>query len=388
MKKISKIFICLLLVFGFLPLFSVVAQEDKLSLSVTPPLFYVSLVRGGKWQGSVRVINPNLRDVAVYAEAVNFSASGEGGHGSFSVPTSEELRSKAVLASWISLPEEPIIIQKQGSAQIPLAIEVPESAPAGGHYAAILIRTASRAGESPKGSVISISNAVSSLIFARVEGEVVEEGRIREFVTDKSFYSSPEVSFSLRFENSGNVHLRPRGEIVIYNFLGKERGRIPVNRESEFGNVLPKSIRKFSFLWKGKPSIFEAGRYKAVVTLAYGESARQNDSRSVSFWIIPIAQIGMLAGIIAGFLFIIIFTIRLYIRKVVSGFEKELKSSLPEKEAQNKGEAERRRRFKKFYPIAIAILVAGFIVIILRLMFREGLETLKPYEIIIQKGNY
>lgn len=58
----------------------------------------------------------------------------------------------------------------------------------------------------------------------RVEGDVQEDGGIREFRAIDSFLDTPDVTFSLRFENKGNVHLQPRGNIVITNMWGQREG--------------------------------------------------------------------------------------------------------------------------------------------------------------------
>lgn len=147
---------------------------------------------------------------------------------------------------------------------------------------------------------IRISNLVSSLILGNVRGEIIEEARIREFSTEKTVYQEPKAQINLRIENTGNVHIQPQGEIRIFNFWGKERGFIPINHKTEYGNILPQSIRKWNFTWQPEDSFLEAGRYKAVLTLIYGNEAKQTISRTIYFWIIPV----MPALIISGAIFI------------------------------------------------------------------------------------
>ena len=70
--------------------------------------------------------------------------------------------------------------------------------------------------------------------------------------------------------------------------MGQERGIIPINQASQFGNVLPESIRKFTFTWKGEWSVSDIGRYTAMATLAYGSEERQFASAKTYFWVIPV----------------------------------------------------------------------------------------------------
>src|SRR3989344_4620678 len=80
---------------------------------------------------------------------------------------------------------------------------------------------------------------------------------------------------------------------------GEERGLIPINQASQFGNVLPESIRKFTFSWKGEWSMADIGRYTAVATLAYGSESRQFASMQTEFWVIPFKLLfGILHGLV------------------------------------------------------------------------------------------
>jgi hypothetical protein len=98
---------------------------------------------------------------------------------------------------------------------------------------------------------------------------------------------------------------------------GKERGSIEINQNTEFGYVLPGTVRKFQFSWKGEKNPFEVGRYKAVATLAYGQDSRQNVYAVTYFWIVPLKPtLGILGGL-AIFLFVTLRIIRVYIKKAL-----------------------------------------------------------------------
>lgn len=288
---------------------------EKLSLSVTPPLFQLYIGPGESWTSSVKMINTNPYDLEVYASVMNFEASGETGQGRLSPLLQKEGESVPnTLARWIHIAPGPFFAPREKSVEIPFSLRIPNDAPPGGHYAAILVGTAPPS-KSEEGTSIQVSSLVSSLIFVRVKGDVVEKGDIREFTAERTLYQKPDVTFTLRFENKGNVHLQPQGDITIYNMWGKKRGEIPVNQKTEFGNVLPQSIRKFGFNWQGEDNLLEVGRYTAVATLAYGKEARANVTRIISFWVVPVAPVsGILGGIILVVL-VMVWAVRAYIRK-------------------------------------------------------------------------
>jgi hypothetical protein len=314
-KRIIPYFFVLLSLL-FVPLNEASAQ-GAVTLSVTPPFFQLTVTPGETWTSSIKVVNVNDFTLNAYATVVDFQSVGEQGRGKF-LPILNDGQRDATLAGWIDVTSAPISVEPGQSTKVPFAITVPEDAPPGGHYAAILIGNQPLQNETD-GSQISVSTLISSLIFVRVAGDVDERGDIREFVSEKTFYQEPEVPLSLRFENEGNVHLLPQGDIVIYNMWGKERGKININHKTEYGNVLPKSTRKYDYEWFGSPDSFEVGRYTAIATLTYGTEVKQNVSRKTSFWVIPIVPVSLILGTFLLIVFLVTWFIRLYIRRALGG---------------------------------------------------------------------
>jgi hypothetical protein len=316
-NTLLSVLTALFLVVSFVPTVAF-AQDQNFSLSVTPPFFQMTITPGEEWSSFIKLVNVNDFPITLYASVVNFEANDdENGRGKFTPLLSEdpEYRSSS-LAGWIEVTDAPITVGAGDTVRLPFIIRPPKNAPPGGHYAAILV------GNQPvidpsAGSSIAVSSLISSLIFARVQGDVDERGGIRDFYSDKYFYQEPIVSLSLRFENEGNVHLLPQGDIAIYNMWGKERGIIPVNQKTTFGNVLPKSVRKYNFMWSGEPSPLEIGRYKAVATLAFGNDSRQNISSITTFWVVPLTPLLSILGTLAVLVFLVSWFIRAYVRRAL-----------------------------------------------------------------------
>jgi hypothetical protein len=301
---------------GSVPVFA----QESLSVTVTPPLFQLTIGPGESWSSSVKVVNNNAYDVSYAPQVVDFEAQGETGIGKF-VPLIESFANEPVqtgsLGSWIEVSKDPIFVKAGSSGDIPFTVRVPENADPGGHYAAIMIGPYE--GENAaKGSNMKINSFVTSLLFVRIKGEIIESGRIREFSSEKALYQVPEANFTLRFENTGNTHLQPKGSITLYNMWGKERGQVQINENSNFGNVLPRSIRKYEFSWTGEKSLFDIGRYSAIVTLAYGDEGKQNASATAYFWVIPVVPALITLGIVLATGLILMWFIRRYIRRALA----------------------------------------------------------------------
>ena len=312
--RLTKVICSFLLALFLTP--AVTFAQPAVSLSISPTLFEISASPAQSWSSNLRVINSNPFEIRVFTDVVNFVPQGESGQGTF-VPVFAEESEGQSMAEWISLAATEYVVPAEQSAQIPFTIEVPEDAAPGGHFAAILIGTKAQRSTTGEPNV-ETSQVVSSLLFLRVAGDIVEDGSIREFSSERAVYEAPEVTFDLRFENKGNVHLQPQGDIKIVNMWGQERGVIPVNRQSLFGNVLPESIRKYRFTWSGEWSLADIGRYTAIATLAYGADERQFVTGQANFWVIPWKVLGGIAFVLLGFILLFTWAIKLYVRKMLS----------------------------------------------------------------------
>ena len=437
--KFSTVFrelVCITFVlFLFFSVASCARAQGSISFTVTPPIFQPTLAPGETWSSYIQVVNSNPYSVSMYASRMNFTPAGERGQVEFSHLFNEGSGTNThSLAQWIKLPDDPVNIAAEESGEIPFTITIPENAEPGGHYAAILIGT-QPVSEKGSGSKVSVSSYISSLLFVKITGEITESGSIREFSTEKSLYSTPSASFKLRFENTGNVHLLPQGDILLTNMWGKQRGQIPINGKTDFGTVLPNSIREYKYDWTGEFNFFDIGRYKAIATLSYGDREKQSDYRTVYFWVIPVKPILWIMGSLLGFIYFLIWGLRRYIKKALlletnglvekgcvkkEGQRKLKETSLPKTVASNtpkmkilarpfmqgaidlrginsntNGANDQKIRskltligfFKKYKFFFIFFLVIGVGILGLFAFFREVLTTDRDYEVIIDKGD-
>lgn len=313
-KKIIFIFAAVIL---FVPQSGLRAQSDNaVALTITPPFFEINVSPGDSWVSSIRVVNTNASDLTVHASVMGFAPADDQGHGMF-VDPSKITNDADALANWIIVSSPSVTVPRGGAADVPFSIIVPRGASPGGHYAAIMIGTAP-GGVGAGGSHVGVSSFISALIFVRVSGDVIEQGNIQEFSTDHAYYQNSSVNFFLRFANTGNVHVRPQGEIDIYNAFGKQQAKIPVNEDGNLGYVLPSSTRAFHFSWQGGSSLLDIGPYTAVATLSYGQDGKKSATQTVTFWIVPLAALAedILGGLLVGGA--IIFILRRLVKKMLA----------------------------------------------------------------------
>jgi hypothetical protein len=316
-RYVCALAICAAAVLGGVSMPPVAQAQTGISYTITPPLFQLSMDPGSSWSSTIRVVNGNPYSMQVYADPLPFTPEGETGRPRFDMQDYTHDEAVTGLASWITVPDNAIFVPAEGTVEVPVRITVPSDAEPGGHYAAVLI--GNRAGEAAgEGSTVSVASAIASLFFLSVSGDVVERARIRDFATEEYFYQSPEARLSLRFENQGNVHVRPKGTIIIYNMFGKVRGRVELNQGEHFGNVLPGSIRKFTFSWMSESGWWDIGRYRAEATVGYGASTQQFAHATTYFYILPIVPLLEVIGAVLLLVLIFVFSVRAYIRKALA----------------------------------------------------------------------
>ena len=312
--KVKKLTLYGLLAVSVLLLPIIASAQNSVTFSVSPTIFDMTGTPGQTWRSTVRVINVNPFELRLYVTPANFEPKGEEGVPKFR-PLTGDPTEENTLGKWIDLESE-VIIGAEQTLEIPFTITLPTDATPGGHYAALMIST--KPSEGDAATQVKTSQVISSLIFLRVTGDVSENSSIRSFRTSDYISGRPETTFELRIENKGNVHVQPQGEIKIFNMWGQERGIIPVNQKTLLGNVLPQSVRKFSFDWKSDWSLTDIGRYTAITTLAYGVDTRQFMTADTAFWVIPWKFLLLVFGTIGGFIALMTWAIKLYVRRVLA----------------------------------------------------------------------
>jgi hypothetical protein len=130
-------------------------------------------------------------------------------------------------------------------------------------------------------------------------------------------YGAAKVDFTVRFQNQGNVHIQPQGEIRITDMRGQQAGVININHQTEFGNVLPGDIRRWEYAWDSEIGILDMGRYRADLILGYGERARETANQSLYFWIILFKPLAIILSLLIFFIGGIIVFVRRSVRKAI-----------------------------------------------------------------------
>lgn len=304
--------------------------EGTQALTISPPLKEFVADPGTEFSDIIKLINDEGTEKTFFATVEGFRARGEKGEPEF-FQTADETQ----LASWIKLDQDTVTLKPREKKEIKYTVRVPEKASAGGQYAAVF--WSSQIPEATGITGVGVVTKIGSLLLVRVSGEIKEEMKLIDFSTPQKFYNRLPVEFLIAFENTGNVHLKPSGEIKIEpKVLGIGKGEVTVNEAG--GNVLPKSIRRFESTWikiaipesraenafarffeelQNEWKNFALGYFRANLFTLFGQASPQVVQKSIFFLVFP-WRVVLIALIIAVIIiWILIRGIKAYNRWII-----------------------------------------------------------------------
>lgn len=303
--------------------FSIFFVKAANALTLIPPSLEVDLIKGQTYQTSVKLFNEEEKQLTLYSSTANFGAKDETGNPGFNFNAPIE-----GLSSWIQVDKGPFVIKAGERIEIPIKIITPANAEPGGQYSAVFFSE-----NPPDKAQIAIGSKLGVLVLARVAGEVVEKGSIKEFMVDTTagMLRRLPINFIIRYENTGNVHLRPTGNVLIKNMWGHEVANLEVNPEK--GATLPKTIRRYDVTWESKNTFVAAsgnpwqqfwkkysnekknlayGKYTAKLDLTAGVNDGVVSTSAITFWIFPWHIILVDGVILIAIIVLLILLIRQY----------------------------------------------------------------------------
>ena len=296
MRKLG-IFIGLALFF----IFSSYSFAQKVQgITVVPSIAHLDLATDLP-EYEITYINNTKNDINLLLRVQDFTALEDSYKMSF-LEGKDALNYKYSLSSWISFENKNIQLSPNEKKSVKIFIDK-NRITKGGHYASILAEISQ---ENQKNK-INVKGILSSLLFVRAStGQETEEGKI---VSLKPFTTGIEFpdSFSLRFQNSGNVFLIPYGLIQVYDPLGNLAAKGTFNENSL--DALPESIRTYNTPVTSYQKILLPGIYTAKVDLHFGKT-NQKTSLTIKFF-----SQGMFDFVKIGFIILVLLVILIYYKK-------------------------------------------------------------------------
>jgi len=264
------------------------------ALTVSPPILDVAMDPGQEKQGVIKLFNEGDSELFLDGFVEIFKPKGERGEVEL---VEAGIASQAI--NWVTLPINSLSLAPGEVKEVPVVVSIPATADVGGYYLALMWQT--NTAPKSENTQVSISGKVGTLLILDAGGAVNESVNLLDFslTENKNLFSSLPIDFLFRLQNTGNVHVKPAGRLVVKNMFGRVSDTVPINPEMR--NVLPQSIRLFDMVWgsdlKQADSFwggltnewqsFKIGKYTVYLDLEYGRTNTSITSSTISFWILP-----------------------------------------------------------------------------------------------------
>ncbi len=289
------------------PLLAQTPTNSNFDVTVSPVFFDFTAKPGTTINGKVRLRNNTGTQLPIKIEVKKM---GGDQNGELTIQNAPDDTS-----SWFTVKNTGITAPSNEWITVPFDITVPSNA-AYGYYWALSFTQDDSNNQKVTGTKLNAAIVVPVLLNVNKEGAKTEV-KISDFSNDAGWYEYLPVNFKTTVANTGNVHVRPKGNIFIKDFLGRTVATLDVNPND--GAILPSTKRTFetfwndSFMWyenkvidgknvldkDGKPQKelkirfdkildLRIGKYTATALVVVSNGSRDMAlERSISFFVFP-----------------------------------------------------------------------------------------------------
>lgn len=215
----------------------------------------------------IKVKNFESNYVRLYATVNEIEVGDDNLIKEFIAPSMSD-RSESI-TSWIEITRGRIELSGGEEKNIPLTIRVNHNAKPGLYHAFVGFAP----GHNRDAAEETIRNGQGEGLILRilVGGKQEEFLRLVSFTTDRFSFIEGKGTMTYVLENTGDVPLRPMGDITIYDGRGKELTTVDLSSDTEAGLIQPGEQKTYT---KDLPYTDRLGRNKALLNIEYGEVNR------------------------------------------------------------------------------------------------------------------
>jgi hypothetical protein len=213
--------------------------------------------------GEQKTFTVNVKNISKDAEQVSLQFQDFTIGDNNAIQTLTQKNELSGMSEWISVGEKNMMLDPGEDRNIEISVAIPQDATVGSHFAlASLGSLPPITGQNFQSTIIS--GQVGIYVLVNVGGKISGSGNIKKFeapvITDK------QTILKTEFENTGNIHYIPHGEVRIENLFTRQIQNVEV--EKHF--VFPGKNYLFELTWD-KASPF--GAYWAQALFVDGDSS-------------------------------------------------------------------------------------------------------------------
>lgn len=212
---------------------------------------------------SISLTNNTKSTQTLRLSVVDFGSLADTG-GLVFIGEANDFEKKYGLANWLTLEKNQITLEPGETQTLKVTVDNRQSLSAGGHYGAVLFKSL---GETVvKGTPVNFDQVLANLVFVRKIGGEHYGLEINRSDTSFDALGIPR-QIKLRFQNTGNVHLVPRGFITVTDPVGHEIARGVLNLSSSL--ILPEAFRIYTTDMRKERGVWWPGTYKMKIQYRY-----------------------------------------------------------------------------------------------------------------------
>ncbi|MEO6728995.1 MAG: hypothetical protein ABIM99_03670 [Candidatus Dojkabacteria bacterium] len=245
LKTFSKLLVVSLIIFST-PLFF----RKTEALIISPPLIDINIDRGQNYSGEFSVIfkQDDPQTLFLYVKKLDFEDDTNN-----QITTDAEI-DEPTLANWVKLDNN--VVTKPSSigisngdnvVSVKYTVDIPVDAPAGAHYAQILISQKTPDGI-PLSNQVALGTEIGYQILVNLKGDRSYDTKLVSFKLKDgiSIFPTLPVDFETIFKNDGNVYVTPSANIEVF-----ASGNKIDNIELNIGRyrIFPGKTREYDNTW-------------------------------------------------------------------------------------------------------------------------------------------
>ncbi|HSX35789.1 MAG TPA: hypothetical protein VLH84_02535 [Patescibacteria group bacterium] len=260
-------------------------------ITLTPAVINLDLQKGQtRASFDIQVSNNTSEPQALTISSIDFRSLNETGGVAFIGSEASEFDHKYGLASWLDLGNGSVELAPGQTKTVSVAVDNRMDLSPGGHYAAVLFRSAGVSSVTGGANPVAINQVVSSLVFVRkTEGAKFSIG-LEQLSVPRGWFRLPSA-INVVFKNTGNIQLVPRGLITVSGPFSHEVSRGIVNTDSNL--VLPGGSRLYQVNLFKTGHVWWPGIYHVRVQYRYDGSVALQTATAAFLYLDP-----MLIGIV------------------------------------------------------------------------------------------
>jgi hypothetical protein len=252
---------------------------EAANFSVSPLIIDVDALARDAFTHTITLSSHHTNAMRLFASVHEITIGEESEIKSF-VPASMSDRTVAV-TSWIEITRARLDLAPGATKEVPLIIKINPNTPPGLYHAFVGFAP----GPNRDVAEATILSGQGSGIVLRISvgGKQEEFLRLVSFSTDRFSYSKNKGEVTYTIENTGDVALSPKGDVVIYDSRGQELTSIKL---SEDNNAVIEPGQQVTY-YENLPFINRLGKHKAFLSIDFGVENRASLYDTSFYYSIP-----------------------------------------------------------------------------------------------------